>query len=115
MKNIFSMFVALGLSALIGGCTDNNNDVSMVTLNDTFGCDEPVLIDSEDNQPAPGFLIYIDKSVKTSVVEEAFSEKYEQMTIFSSFPRSNSFYANIDDEALKQMQCEENVIAITTM
>jgi len=63
----------------------------------------------------PGFLVYIDKDIKTSLVEDKFSEKYEHMTIFSSFPQSNSFYANISDETLKQVQCEESVIAIAEM
>jgi hypothetical protein len=100
---------------IIGGYTDNQGEISMVTLNDTFVCDEPIMVNSEDNQPVPGFLVYIDKSVKTSVVEDTFSKKYEQITIFSSFPQSNSFYANIDDETLKKMQCEKDVIAIAEM
>ncbi|MBL1319835.1 MAG: hypothetical protein COA63_002065 [Methylophaga sp.] len=115
MKNIFSMLVILGLYAVVGGCTDNSGDVNMVTLSDTFVCDEPIMINSEDNQPAPGFLVYIDKDIKASVIEDKFSEKYQHMTIFSSFPQSNSFYANIDNEALRQMQCEESVIAIAEM
>ncbi|MFW5425862.1 MAG: hypothetical protein ACKE8G_02560 [Methylophagaceae bacterium] len=115
MKNIFSMLVILGLYAVVGGCTDKSSEVNLVTLNDTFVCDEPVMIDSEDNQPVPGFIVYIDKSIKTSVAEDTFSEKYEHITIFSSFPQSNSFYANIDDKTLKQMQCEEDVIAIAEM
>ena len=115
MKNIFSILVILGLYAIVGGCTDENGGDNNVTLNDTFVCDEPIMIDSEDNQPVPGFLVYIDKSIKTSVVEDAFSEKYEHMTIFSSFPQSNSFYANINEESLMQMQCEESVIAIAEM
>jgi hypothetical protein len=109
------MLVILGLYAIVGGCTDNSGEVSVVTLSDTFVCDEPIMINSEDVQPVPGFLVYIDKSKKTSVVENAFIEKYQHITIFSSFPQSNSFYANIDDEALKQMQCEEDVIAIAEM
>ena len=48
-------------------------------------------------------------------MEGEFSEKYQDLTIFSSFPQSNSFYANISDESLKQMQCEESVIAIAEM
>ena len=115
MKTIFSMLVILGLYAIVGGCTDNSGEVNVVTLSDTFVCDEPIMIDSEDNQPVPGFLVYIDKSINTSLAEDTFSEKYEHITIFSSFPQSNSFYANIDDDALKQMQCEESVIAIAEM
>ncbi|MDQ7072902.1 MAG: hypothetical protein Q9N32_04630 [Gammaproteobacteria bacterium] len=51
----------------------------------------------------------------TRDIEDQFSEKYKHMTIFSSFPQSNSFYANIDNDELKQIQCEESVIAITEM
>jgi len=115
MKSIFSILVILGFYAVVGGCTDNSGELSMVTLSDTFVCDTPIAIDSEDNQPVPGFLVYIDKDIKTSLVEDKFSEKYQDLTIFSSFPQSNSFYANISDETLKQVQCEESVIAIAEM
>jgi hypothetical protein len=115
MKSIFSILVLLGFYAVVGGCTDKKGDVNIVTLNDTFVCDAPIVIDSDDNQPVPGFLVYIDKDLNTSDVENQFSEKYKHMTIFSSFPQSNSFYANLDDDELKQMQCEESVIAIAEM
>ena len=115
MKSIFSILVILGLYAIVGGCIDNAGEVDIVTLSDTFVCDAPIAINSEDNQPVPGFLVYIDKDIKTSLIEDEFSAKYARMTIFSSFPQSNSFYANIDNDELKQIQCEESVIAITEM
>lgn len=115
MKSIFSILVILGLYAVVGGCTDNSAEINMVTLSDTFVCDAPITINSEDNQAVPGFLVYIDKDLNTIDVENQFSEKYKHMTIFSSFPQSNSFYANISDETLKQVQCEESVIAIAEM
>jgi len=80
-----------------------------------FSCNNPVLISSDDNQPVPGFIVYIDKSIDTKEVEGAFSEKYEDITIFSSFPKNNSFYANIGDETLMKIQCEVDVIAIAEM
>ena len=113
MKKLFSVILLFSLSTLISGCSDSND--TAITAASAFACDNPILISSDDNQPVPGFIVYIDKSIDTKQVEAEFSEKYNDLTIFSSFPRNNSFYANINDETLMKIQCETDVIAIAEM
>ncbi|MDQ7072901.1 MAG: hypothetical protein Q9N32_04625 [Gammaproteobacteria bacterium] len=59
MKIFLSLLVIFGFYAVVGGCTDKSDAIDEVTLNDTFVCDMPIVIDSDDNQPVPGFLVYI--------------------------------------------------------
>ena len=113
MKSIFSTLTVLGLFVALAGCSDSDNSSASTT--EFFPCDNPVLVSADDNQPVPGFIVYIDETVKTGDIEIEFVEKYEDITIFSSFPRNNSFYANISDETLMRIQCEPDVIAIAEM
>ena len=113
MRNIFSMLALLGCYVVISSCGKSGD--SLATAGESYRCDEPIQISSEDNQPAPGFIVYINKTKKTSEVEAEYAQKYNDMTIFSSFPRNNSFYANFNDESIKLVQCETDVIAIAEM
>ena len=67
------MIVILGCYVVISGC-DKNGD-SLATAGESYRCDEPIQISSEDNQPAPGFIVYIDKTKKTSAIEAEYAEK----------------------------------------
>jgi len=113
VKNIFSIITLLGLLITVTGCSESEN--TLVSVTNVFPCEDPVLVSADDNQPVPGFIVYIDETIKVSDIEAEFVEKYKDLTIFSSFPRNNSFYANINDETLMKIQCEPDVIAIAEM